>query len=44
MKDSGALFSDMSGSGSTVFGVFASKREAEAAEKRLSKTWKTVSV
>ena len=44
MKDSGALFSDMSGSGSTVFGVFASKREAEAAEKKLSKTWKTVSV
>ncbi|MCR5494156.1 MAG: 4-(cytidine 5'-diphospho)-2-C-methyl-D-erythritol kinase [Treponema sp.] len=35
LKDQNALFCDMSGSGSTVFGVFASKEDAELAIKNL---------
>lgn len=31
IKEAGALFSDMSGSGSTVFGIFSSRKDAERA-------------
>jgi 4-diphosphocytidyl-2-C-methyl-D-erythritol kinase len=35
----GALFSGLSGSGSTCFGVFSSKKDADNAELRLKKRW-----
>ncbi len=35
LKQNGALFSEMSGSGSTVYGVFASSADAEAAVNAL---------
>src|SRR5574344_976862 len=39
IKKTGALFADMSGSGSTVYGVFLSKENAVAAKETLSKKW-----
>ncbi|MCR5613084.1 4-(cytidine 5'-diphospho)-2-C-methyl-D-erythritol kinase [Treponema sp.] len=39
LRESGALYTDMSGSGSTVFGVFASKEDALSAKKKLSGSW-----
>lgn len=39
LKKSGALYAEMSGSGSTVFGVFASKRDAENANELIAKHW-----
>ena len=39
VKSSGALFCDMSGSGSTVFGVFDSAKQAQDAERCLSGKW-----
>lgn len=39
VKASGAVFTDMTGSGSTVFGVYASKEDAERAAELLSKNW-----
>lgn len=39
VKSCGALFCDMSGSGSTVFGVFESASQAQEAETRLSGKW-----
>ena len=42
LRETGAPFYDMSGSGATVFGVFDSRKEAEAAaEKLCSKGFKT---
>lgn len=38
--DAGAVFAEMSGSGSTVYGLFASSEAAEAAWRRLSVYWK----
>ncbi len=40
LVDQGALFAEMSGSGSTVFGLFADRETAEAAQTRLSTHWK----
>ncbi|MBR5400416.1 MAG: 4-(cytidine 5'-diphospho)-2-C-methyl-D-erythritol kinase [Treponema sp.] len=40
LKNSGAEFSDMSGSGSTLFGVFSFRQRAEACMKLLVTTWK----
>lgn len=42
VKKAGADFTDMSGSGSTVFGVFAEKKDAVKAYEHLCKKWKTV--
>lgn len=42
LEDSGAEFTDMSGSGSTVFGVFSSRQAAENAVKKLGQTWNVV--
>jgi len=42
LKSSGAAFADMSGSGSTVFGVFESKSDAIKAKTMLSGIWQTV--
>lgn len=39
LKNNGALYTDMSGSGSTVFGVFESKNDAENAKNALSGSW-----
>lgn len=39
LKKNGALYTDMSGSGSTVFGVFASEEEAQKARNALSPSW-----
>ena len=39
LKKNGALFTDMSGSGSTVFGVFATAEEATKARNALSGLW-----
>lgn len=39
VKASGALFCDMSGSGSTVFGVYESARQAQGAMNLLSGKW-----
>ena len=39
IKESGALFSDMSGSGSTVFGVFDSAQKAQDAMSFLAGKW-----
>lgn len=40
VKQTGALFSEMSGSGSAVFGIFGDTRGAEKAFSRLSAKWK----
>lgn len=40
IKNSGASWADMSGSGAVVFGVFESKKDVEAAFASLSKSWK----
>ncbi|MCR5219274.1 4-(cytidine 5'-diphospho)-2-C-methyl-D-erythritol kinase [Treponema sp.] len=42
LRNAGADFADMSGSGSTVFGIFADKKDALKASERLSEKWKTV--
>lgn len=39
MRSVNAGFADMTGSGSVVYGVFASRREAENANAQLSKKW-----
>ena len=39
LKDSGAEFCDMSGSGSTLYGVFTSKQRANSNMKLLAATW-----
>lgn len=39
LKKSGAEFCDMSGSGSTIFGVFTSKQRAKSSMKLLAATW-----
>ena len=39
VKNSGALWADMSGSGATVFGVYDSKQNAEKAYSLLKKSW-----
>lgn len=39
LKSNGALYTDMSGSGSTVFGVFASSKDVETARIALSGSW-----
>ncbi|WP_178843621.1 4-(cytidine 5'-diphospho)-2-C-methyl-D-erythritol kinase [uncultured Treponema sp.] len=39
VKNSGALWSDMTGSGATVFGVFEKKQDAEKAYSLLKKSW-----
>lgn len=39
LKDNGALFTDMSGSGSTVFGVFPSEHDVIKARNVLSGSW-----
>ncbi|MBR6081011.1 MAG: hypothetical protein IKP60_12755 [Treponema sp.] len=44
VKTSGADFVDMSGSGSTVFGVFEDRDRAEFAKGRLDRDWRTVLV
>ena len=44
VKRSGASFADMSGSGSTVFGVFEGRERALQAQEVLSKRWKIVLV
>ena len=44
LKASGADFVDMSGSGSTVFGVFGDRRRALQAQDLLSGQWKSVLV
>ncbi len=42
LKSCGASFADMSGSGSTVFGIFKSASEALRAQSELSGSWRTV--
>ena len=42
VRNSGALFADMSGSGSTVFGIFEDKKLAQKACDQLSGRWSTV--
>lgn len=44
LKDTGALFADMSGSGATVFGIYEDTDAALRAKKVLDETWKTVLV
>lgn len=44
VRSTGALFCDMSGSGSTVFGVYEDASCLEAANRRLSDKWKAVSL
>ena len=39
LKNGGAEFSDMSGSGSTLFGVFTLRQQAESCKKLLDVTW-----
>lgn len=39
LKKNGALFTDMSGSGSTVFGVFESQKDIQKAKNVLSDSW-----
>lgn len=43
LKNHGALYTDMSGSGSTVFGVFATKQDVETARNALSGSWNVCS-
>jgi 4-diphosphocytidyl-2-C-methyl-D-erythritol kinase len=40
MRSAGALFTEMTGSGSTVFGVFDSPGTAQCAYETLQKVWK----
>ncbi len=40
LYDKGAFFAEMSGSGSSVFGLFGGKKDAESAFLRLSGRWK----
>jgi 4-diphosphocytidyl-2-C-methyl-D-erythritol kinase len=40
IRDSGAAFSEMSGSGSAVFGLFFDEKRADSAQKTLSARWK----
>ena len=40
LRRKGALFAEMSGSGSTVYGIFASEAEAENARSVLASSWK----
>ena len=42
LKRYGAVFADMSGSGSTVFGVFNDKSDALEAKAKLSRDWQVV--
>ena len=42
VKECGAEFADMSGSGSTVFGVFETEKKALLAAGRLSEEWRAV--
>ncbi len=42
MRNAGALWADMSGSGATVFGVFESSVAADAARNLLQQTWRYV--
>lgn len=44
IRSTGALFCDMSGSGSAVFGVYEDASCLEAAKRRLSGKWKAVSL
>ena len=39
LRDCGAVYAEMSGSGSSVFGLFEDKTAAEAAQKTLSARW-----
>jgi 4-diphosphocytidyl-2-C-methyl-D-erythritol kinase len=39
LRDTGALISAMSGSGPTVFGVFASREKAEKAAQHMKPYW-----
>ena len=43
LKTNGALYTDMSGSGSTVFGVFTSREEVVKIQKKLSGSWNVCS-
>ena len=40
LRRSGALFAEMSGSGSTVYGIFPSEKDAENARSVLASSWK----
>lgn len=42
VKETGAVFADMSGSGSTVFGIYRNVESAEKAQKVLGLKWKSV--
>ena len=42
LRHEGALFAEMSGSGSTVYGVFASEGDAEKARSALALRWKGI--
>ena len=42
LREAGAAFSDMSGSGSTVFGVFGDADSAKKAVAALGSKWKCV--
>lgn len=42
IKNCGADYAEMSGSGATVFGVFRNRKKAVEAQKKLSVIWKTV--
>src|SRR5574344_963676 len=42
VRKSGADFADMSGSGSTVFGIYEERRAAVQAQRTLNEKWKTV--
>ncbi|MBE6353583.1 4-(cytidine 5'-diphospho)-2-C-methyl-D-erythritol kinase [Treponema rectale] len=42
IREAGADFADMTGSGSTVFGIFAERKDALKASERLLDKWKTV--
>jgi len=44
LKEQGAIFTNLSGSGSTCFGLFPSEEAALKAEKNLAKTWSWVRV
>ena len=43
LKKNGALYTDMSGSGSTVFGVFSSESDVQKARNALSGSWNVCS-
>lgn len=42
LKDHGASYAGMSGSGSTVFGVFSGEKEAESARRSINAPWSRV--